>query len=119
MYPNAMAGWQVCMTGFPSAQPASHFCLCPIPATGAAPNKVKNGNNGAVSCDTFCKGNWGGFQCPGGCTSALDTATGKVAGCKDARGVGTKQVTCCCSQCPAGEHHGPAWLPWLFCSQHS
>ena len=106
-----MAGWQVCMTGFPSAQPASHICLCPIPATGAAPNKVKNGNNGAVSCDTFCKGKWGGFQCPGGCTSALDTATGKVAGCKDVRGVGTKQVTCCCSQCPAGEHHGTAWLP--------
>ena len=79
-------------------------------SAGAAPNKAKPGNNGAVSCDTYCKGNWAGYACTG-CTAALDTKTNKAISCGTVRGVAAQAVSCCCSGCPAP-------LPAYTCELH-
>ena len=84
--------------------PWHHSRKMTVPALGAArAATIKNGNNGALACDEYCKGNWTGLACPGGCSSAFDTAANKAISCDTVRGVGEKQVTCYCGGvCTAG-----------------
>ena len=78
-------------------------------AAGSLPSKTKPGNNGAVSCDSYCKNSWGGYRCAS-CSSAIDSATNQSIGCGTVRGVGSKQVSCCCGGCGAP-------LPSYTCEQ--
>ena len=67
---------------------------------------AKNGNNGAVSCSTYCKGNWAG--CSGGsCVAAVDNSTrpSSSIGCDTVRGAKTAQVTCFCTGCTGAHAH--------------
>ncbi|KAF8058327.1 lpxC [Scenedesmus sp. PABB004] len=55
----------------------------------------KHGNNGAVSCTTFCQGaQWG--QAYARCVSAYDTAARKGVSCDTAVGVTSSELTCFC-----------------------
>jgi hypothetical protein len=67
--------------------------------------ETKHGNNGSVSCHTFCRGDWGQrrFQ---SCSSAVDTVTGKSIPCGLTRGFNVKEVTCECSDTYEQYKHG-------------
>jgi serralysin len=64
---------------------------------------TKNGNNGTVSCDTFCgavngyKTVWG--KEPGYCVKATNDNTGKIVGCDSSVGLlpSGKQLSCDCN----------------------
>jgi hypothetical protein len=63
-----------------------------------ANNKIKTGNDGSVSGDQYCAGDWAGGPF-GKCILALDTATNKIIPCSTRRGPTTpgSQVTITCS----------------------
>lgn len=58
-------------------------------------NTIKHGNNGTVSCQTFCTGQWGGGP-KGNCVRAHDKKTNKNIGCNVVRGIAGADVTCEC-----------------------
>ena len=58
-------------------------------------NTFKHGNNGSVSCETYCKGQWKGGP-RGSCVRAHDDRGKRDIGCAVVRGVGTPGVTCEC-----------------------
>lgn len=64
---------------------------------------IKRGNNGDVSCSTFCTST----RYPGGaypsCEAAFDTAAQRYIGCNRVRGYNIREVTCYCQ--------GPAISP--------
>jgi len=59
---------------------------------------IKHGNNGTVSCDTFCQGSrWGGGI--GTCVAAWDTKADANVSCQDTAGPflkGPNELTCTC-----------------------
>jgi hypothetical protein len=60
---------------------------------------LKGGNNGTVSCDTFCMGaTWGQVGvCMGG---GKDTVSGNYQTCSTNLGVGTADIVCICASIP-------------------
>ena len=64
---------------------------------------AKHGNFGALSCDTYCRSPAGGAQCTGGCSHAIDQATGWALTCDMVRGTTSdREVTCWCRGCLKG-----------------
>ncbi len=76
-------------------------------AVNAGATAVKPGNNGSVSCDTYCAGAWA--QGPmGACVGAVDSATGAIA-CGDAinfRTGSAHDVSCECLLEPGAKPGG-------------
>ena len=75
--------------------------------TAAKGNTIKTGNNGTVSCQAFCTGQWkGGSQ--GKCVRAYDNKTKKIIDCNKVRGIAGADVTCECGpkpkSAPAARH---------------
>lgn len=56
-------------------------------AKPASANVIKGGNNGTVSCNTFCTGDWSGGK-KGYCVKATDVNSKKNIGCNDVPGFG-------------------------------
>ncbi len=71
-------------------------CLC----SDHVPPNSKPGNNGSVSCSTYCRGNWLGVR-HSGCKGGFDEATDREVRCDESLGVTTASVTCeCISNAP-------------------
>lgn len=77
---------------------AQEGCHTAQPNRGT-PTFVKHGNNGTVSCNTFCAGSqWGNDQV-GTCASAFNTKYGQSTVCGDVPGdLGGPELTCSCFQ---------------------
>ena len=67
------------------------------PSLPLFPVAVKTGNNGGVSCDTFCRGaQWGGIAYRG-CGAAYDQDGARDIACDKTRGrTGPKGMVCYC-----------------------
>jgi hypothetical protein len=68
-------------------------CMCE-PEPDMSKYVMKRGNNGTVSCDTYCAGDWSGGP-KGLCFDAVDTSNNQSIGCSAPRGLGP-DITCMC-----------------------
>jgi hypothetical protein len=67
-----------------------------LDALASLPNFEKRGNNGTVSCDTYCEGaTWGET---GPCVEAVDLASQRRMACEDVRGLQPQGVACTCAR---------------------
>lgn len=71
---------------------------CVVPRVSKNRTMIKRGNNGTVSCHTYCSGDWQGGS-RGLCRRAHDTGTGKTINCFAIRGKGA-EVQCVCDRKP-------------------
>ena len=73
---------------------------CTVPE----PQKLKPGNNGSVSGNTYCKGSWNGwssdFNSTKTCNNMSDTNQGKVLDCEQVPGIGSGNWIATCSPPP-------------------
>jgi hypothetical protein len=77
--------------------------------------ETKHGNDGSVSCRTYCLGTWG--QRPfGSCQSATNTVDGSPYPCGLTRGYNGNEVTCECSDEDEKIKHGNNGL--VSCTQY-
>ena len=68
---------------------------------------VKHGNNGTVSCNTYCSSQqWGGPTSYGGCRSATRADLNKAIDCNDVPGLlpNANELTCTCIKETKGHH---------------
>ena len=89
-----------------------------FPLLRAAVRKV--GNNGAVSCDTYCKGAWTGVRY-GTCAAGVDAKTGQDIGCSKARGPNGYEQTCYCAnrcECISQSEGAAGILRALHCAHN-
>lgn len=67
-----------------------------VDALASLPTFDKPGNNGTVSCDTYCEGaTWGET---GPCVGAVDLASQQRIACEDVRGLPSQGVACTCAR---------------------
>lgn len=66
---------------------------------------IKRGNNGTVTCDQYCKGDWGRAKYDK-CVGAYDNVAKKHIECGSARGYNAKEVTCMCDHVRSNVKNG-------------